>query len=247
MTAPNELSNTLRFFCPACRAELAVPVAMAGIEGPCPSCYQTIRAPLTTPVPVSTAWNSLPEPQAEASWPMTAPMFPPVREEPLRPLAPALYSRPEMQASVPPGPQERSFKAKRAIPPAEEPLDDTWKDRRRDQHRSSRRVRRAERVAHSFLESRSFRVVRVGLILASGAMLAFLFNYLENHQWRLPGVVPSVAADKPDASSPGKVRSAPGDANEIVADDDMELPPASGNIPAPPRNGGKPVVSGAPR
>jgi hypothetical protein len=143
-----------------------------------------------------------------------------------------------MHASVPVAPMDRGFKARLAIPPADEPLDDTWKDRHREQRRSSRRARRAERVAQDFLESRSFRVVRVGLILASGAMLAFLFHYLQNHQWRLPGLGPSVAERKPDpAEQPGKVRPAGSDANELMADDDAEIPPASSTIPAPPRSG----------
>jgi hypothetical protein len=254
MTAQNELTNTLRFSCPSCRAELAVPVSLAGVEGPCPSCCQFIRAPSAEDLPTALVWA--PEAAASpvrAAFPEPIPaaesspsIFPPVREQALRPIPPAVRSREEMQGVVPLLPPDRGFRARLAIPPAEEPLDDSWKDRHRDQHRSSRRVRRAERAAHSFLESRGFRVVRVSLILASGAMLAFLFHYLQNHQWRFPGFGPAVASETPDPASNGNVRPVADDANELMADDDAEIPPASSNIPAPTTNGGRPVAGGQP-
>lgn len=261
MSAQNDLSNTLRFSCPACRAELAVPFSMAGVEGPCPSCFQAIRAPGLESLPVAAAWlppppqlpppiapgpesidntvlppvRSYSEPGASVA---VAPLFPPAREQALRPIPPLVNSRKEMLASVPAQPVDRGFRAKLAIPPADEPLDDTWKDRHRDQHRSTRRARRAERAADTFLNSRSFRLVRVGLILASGVMLTFLFNYLRNHQWRLPGFGPSVAEKKADpVVPPGKTRPSGTDANELMADDDAEIPPASNTIPASPRTG----------
>lgn len=270
MTAQNELSNTLRFSCPACRAELAVPFSMAGIEGPCPSCYQTIRAPGLEALPVAASWmppqpyQQLPEPELaddlvlpdSGTEPvpvpvaaMSAPFFPPVREQPLRPIPPLVNSRNEIHASVPVQPLDRAFRARLAIPPGEEPLDDTWKERHRDQRRSSRRARRAERAADNFLNSRGFRVVRVSLILASGAMLAFLFHYLRSHQWRLPGMGPEMAEKKADpVVQPGKARPAGRDANELVADDDAEIPPASSTIPTPPRTGtATQPFSGSPR
>src|SRR5204863_5634067 len=107
MTAQNEFSNTLRFSCPACRAELAVPASMAGVEGPCPSCYQTIQAPGLEALPWADTWlpshpgtsdeSELVVPQREMAPPMAlpavapvavAPLFPPVREQPLRPIPP---------------------------------------------------------------------------------------------------------------------------------------------------------------
>ncbi len=40
-----QLPNVLHFHCGACEAELTVPVDLAGVTGPCPSCYQLIQAP----------------------------------------------------------------------------------------------------------------------------------------------------------------------------------------------------------
>lgn len=266
MSAHNELTNTLRFFCPACRAQLAVPAAMAGIEGPCPSCFLTIRSPLPpaalgeTPEAMTSpaAWQSgeapvlprdwmpeLPQPQAEAAAAHGTPQFPPVREQNMRPLPAPDGNQPSAPVRFPIAPLERGFKARLAIPPAEEPLDDSWKERHRDQRRSSRRAQRADKVANSFLQSRSFRVARVALILASGGMMAWLFHYLQDHQWRFPGIKPATANERQDTRQ-GRVRPVATDANELIADDDTEIPPASGTVPSSPARSAPPVA-GAPR
>lgn len=279
MSAHNDLTNTLRFTCPACHAELAVPVQMAGIEGPCPSCYHTIRAPLTMPVFLPPAVEPAPVPEAvvtppawhdsglpilppgdwtqaaqapriakeESEWQVDAgPVFPPSRGPEVPPLpAPGRESR-VIQPGAPLVAKESNFKARLAIPPAGEPLDDSWKERHRDQQRSSRRARRVDQAAHRFLESRGFRVTRVALILLSGAMLAFLFHYMQNHQWRFPGLTPAPVAEGKSGSEQGRVRPVGDDANELMADDDTEFPPASGTIPGPPRSGAQPIA-GTPR
>ncbi|MEM6911167.1 MAG: hypothetical protein AAF555_06245 [Verrucomicrobiota bacterium] len=35
----------IQFTCPECQAELAVPMSLAGVEGPCPYCGQPVQAP----------------------------------------------------------------------------------------------------------------------------------------------------------------------------------------------------------
>jgi hypothetical protein len=135
-----------------------------------------------------------------------------------------------LQADVTAAPADRNFRARRAIP-AEEPSDDSWRDRHLKQQRSSRRARRAERAAHHLLESRGFRLARVALILLSGAMLAFLLHYLQSHQWRFPGMSASVNEETPRTPAP-KVRPVGSDVNELMTDDDTEIPPASDTIPA---------------
>ena len=289
MTAQNDLSNSLRFTCPFCHAELAVPFSLAGVEGPCPSCYGTIRAPGLEAIPAAFTWLppkvQAPPPMETLSppapvRPVSAPVrpvpiaappvaayepenevmvpdpdsepahttFPPVREQPLRPIPPPVNNMQEMQASVPVQPLDRSFRARIAIRPQDEPLDDSWKARHRDQRRSARRSRRVEKAAHSFLESRTFRLARLGLILSSGAMLAFLFHYLRTHQWRFPGTAPAIAEKNPDpGTQPGKARTARADANELMADDDAEIPPASSTIPDVPRSGSTQPFSGTKR
>ena len=283
MTAQNDLSNTLRFTCPFCHAELAVPFSLAGVEGPCPSCYGTIRAPGLEAIPAAYTWlppraNSPqpPPPEPVAPAPPVRPValtppapaysqdnelliadpdaepahttFPPVREQPLRPIPPPVNSMQEMQASIPVQPLDRAFRARIAIRPQDEPLDDSWKARHRDQRRSARRSRRVEKAAHSFLESRTFRLARLGLILSSGAMLAFLFHYLRTHQWRFPGTSPAVAEKSIEpATRPGKAKAVRNDANELMADDDAEIPPASSTIPDVPRTGTTQPFSGTRR
>lgn len=51
MALPDQPSGTappdvLRFGCPACRGELSIPAALAGVEGPCPLCGEHIAAPV---------------------------------------------------------------------------------------------------------------------------------------------------------------------------------------------------------
>ncbi len=136
-----------------------------------------------------------------------------------------------MQANLNTSAATRDFRPRRAIPAPEEPSDDTWRDRHLKQQRSSRRARRAERAAQEFLDSRGFRIARVSLILLSGAMLAFLFHYLQTHQWQFPGMTSAAAVEAPRTPAP-KVRPVGSDVNELMTDDDTEIPPASDTIPA---------------
>ena len=236
MTALYEPPEVLRFHCASCRAELTVPATLAGIEGPCPSCYQTIRAPRTVPEAHYVDDFEMEEPDE------TPPVFPP-RPAGVPPASP-LARKPALAEMFPPVMSEKQFKARRAIPAPEEPLDDSWRARSKDQRRKSRRVHKAERVAHTFLESRGFALARVALILVSAALMVFLFNYLQSHQWRLPGMAPAVANDKHGAAG-GATRPAGSDPNELMADDDTEIPPAAPGIPAGPGAGqARPVTNG---
>lgn len=69
-------SETFTFSCPHCQTRLTVPVSLAGISGPCPSC----RTPITAPRPE-------PEPRpVPAPLPVSGPV-PAAREEPTAPIA----------------------------------------------------------------------------------------------------------------------------------------------------------------
>lgn len=279
MSAQHDLTNTLRFSCPACSADLAVPVQMAGVEGPCPSCHRTIRAPLTMPVFLSPktvapapvpeavlsrpAWQDSGRPilspanrtqaqvpratENDKEWQIeSCPVFPPEPGPEIKPLPPpGRTNRVILQGALPVA-KDSNFKARLGIPPLAEPFDDSWKDRHRSQHRSNRRTQRMEKAAHEFLESRGFRVARLALILLSGAMLAFLFHFLQNHQWRFPGLTPVPVAEQKPGSDQGRVRPVGTDANELMADDDAEIPPAAGTIPGTPGSGARPIA-GTPR
>ena len=218
MTGQNTLSDIIRFQCPACSAVLTVPATLAGIEGPCPSCFQTISAP------IAEATYAAPYEMTDVPW--ITPGSTPREEFSLRPTpAPA-----GMITDLFSAPPEKHFRARLAIPTPEEALDDTWKERHRDIRRHSRRVRKTEEAANTFLESRTFGIARVVLIFASAGMLFWLFTYMQSHQWRLPGMPPDMARDKPGATS-GASHPLGSDANIFTADDDIEIPPASITTP----------------
>ncbi len=65
--------DVLHFSCQACRTKLTVPAKLAGVEGPCPKCGATIRAPqLDSPAPAPAATT----PPMETAAPATAPPLP---------------------------------------------------------------------------------------------------------------------------------------------------------------------------
>ena len=231
MTGQNTIADLLQFQCTACRAELTVPAALAGIEGPCPSCFQTIQAP------VPEARYEAPLALRDVPW--ITPGTPPRNEFTARPIPPEPMVTPQF-----PAPPDKNFRARLAISAPGEPLDDSWKSRHRDLRRKSRRIRKAEEAAHSFLESQAFRVSRVALILTSAGMLVWLFIYMESHQWRLPGMSPDIVREKPGATS-GASRPIGSDANVFTADDDTEIPPAANFAPVPPAS--TRPLAGAPR
>ncbi len=219
MTGQNTILDNLHFLCPCCRAELSVPPGLAGVEGPCPSCFGKIVAPVPG---ISGATPAL--------LPIEALQFPPLRECDPEPIL-----IPHLPRSAPGDPDfslttpERNFTARLAIPPQEEPLDESWKDRCRSQRRQTRRARKVEEVAHHLLNSRGFQIARVILIMLSGAMLVWLFQYLQNHHWRLPGMAPAIAEEKTGGSNDLKP---PANTNELMTDDDTEIPPAASHTPS---------------
>ena len=91
--------------------------------------------------------------------------------------------------------QEKGFKARLAIRPQDE-LDTSWKERHRDQQKGRRRVRRAEKAAQNFLDSRTFRLARVALIMVCGGMLVWLTLHLRENNWSFGSKSP-VAGDAP--------------------------------------------------
>jgi hypothetical protein len=213
-------------------------VHLAGVEGPCPGCFATIQAPIPE--------ARYSEPVSPSTPDLLPVSFPPLRESDIRaiPHLPRLApADPEFSNTAP----DRNFRARLAIPPQDEPLDDSWKDRHRSLRRQNRRARRAEEAAQSFLSSRGFYVARVTLMLLSGAMLVWLYQYLQNHQWRLPGMSPPAVADE-KKSGPERVKPVGSNANELMADDDTEIPPASSQQPDrndPAKTGAQPIAGRA--
>ena len=241
MTSQNHLSETIRFHCTACRAELTVPMRLAGVEGPCPSCSHTIQAPI--PKAVSDALLELPD----VPW-MTPPASGLPQDIASRPFPPPARPLGADSFFPPPPVDEKNFKARLTIPLAKDPLDDSWKDRHRDLRRKTRRTLKAGQAAQIFLESRAFRIARVALIILSAGMLVWLFAYMQSHQWRFPGMLPDLADQSPGATS-GASRPLGSDANIFTADDDAEIPPVANFTPAPPLPAGTSVnpLAGTPR
>jgi len=96
------LPETLTFACPACDSRLTVPIALAGVVGPCPRCGTRIQAP---PLPVPAATQSpvhAPAPAA-APAPASVPVYaaptyattPPPQEAPAGPAPGGTGYKPE--------------------------------------------------------------------------------------------------------------------------------------------------------
>lgn len=229
MNGQPAFTSHLRFHCPHCRAELSVPAQLAGVKGPCPSCFQPIEAPFPEAVCEEASdpflaggaphqnFNAPPPGNQAQAWMKSTPAL-------VQPRSAAAASS-QFENSAP----ERGFRARLAIPPPEEPLDDTWKDKHRDQSRQTRRVRRAEKAAQSFLESKGFQLARAGMILASAGMVVWLFLYMKDHQWTLPGMSAPVAAETP-AGGTGSIPKPV--ASGTFTDDDLEFPAAADEKPA---------------
>lgn len=235
MTGPEVLSNIIQFPCPACGAQLSVAAELAGIVGPCPGCYEQIQAPM--PQVASRSLERLAPvfrvPQTNPGLPAEArAVFPPwVPEAQAFAYQMATPREKHDGSSIT---QEQNFKARLAIPPQEDELDESWKKRHRNQARQRRIARKAEDTAQKFLESRIFHKGRGVLIVITGALLTWLYIYLQDHHWRLPGMSPAVAEDKMRKSSNTSPSAAGKDLDKQLGDDDTEIPPASNQPPAVP-------------
>lgn len=259
MSGTNELLDVITFCCPACQARLTVPLQLAGIEGPCPSCYHTIRAPERPalaspppflppliappvpepppmPAPVAIEREPAHVPQYNApAWDDTTPIMLPVMVQPETSIPEALVApafNPGNFNELMDAGQDKGFKARLAIRPPEE-LDASWKERHREQEKGRRRVRRVERAAQSFLDSRTFRLGRAALLLLCGGMVAWLTLHLKENHWSF-GSQPPVAEGTP-ARRPGvplpNTPPAPPAGPAIQGDDDAEIPAASDTTP----------------
>ncbi len=94
--------DVIQFQCSACQSVLTVPVHLAGITGPCPTCGQTITSPAGTPsisrqgLGAAPSYDTITQPQEK----------PNANTEPVQPLATA--RQPQKPAGVSPGLLARS-------------------------------------------------------------------------------------------------------------------------------------------
>lgn len=77
------------------------------------------------------------------------------------------------------------FRAKLSIPHSEEPLDETWRERHLDDRRRMQSLKQLDRAADQFFDSKAYRILRTGLLVATGGLCAGLAIYLQDRNWVL--------------------------------------------------------------
>lgn len=202
-------ADVLYFHCENCGAELSVPISLHGVEGPCPTCGDTIKAPElyipSSSSPESEGLLNLPpldgrhEPPAPVTktipvpdWmnrqiaPPADPLSDPGQKAPLpvavmRPMPTAAGLLPKQISSV----ELREFKARHTIPEFDSEPDDSWVDRHRSQQQRQMVRKKLDRAAHHFLDSAFFRAARVALLVITGGLCAGLTLYLKDRKWML--------------------------------------------------------------
>lgn len=225
-------ADVLLFQCTHCRTELSVPLALQGVVGPCPCCAQPIQAPMAVtslflpPLDGAHEANTLPVP---------APHW--MQQFPTPPLA-----SPAPEWSPPPSPRSEledrllprqltdheslGFRAKLSIPASDEPLDGSWRERHLDERRRTQSLKKLDRAADQFLDSRFWKVARTGILVATGGLCAGLAIYLQDRNWVLdlpwrPGPAESVV-NVPAAPPPARTRAME-PADPFIVEDPSEL------------------------
>lgn len=199
-----QIQEVIQFCCPSCGAELTVPNQLAGIEGPCPSCYTTIRAPRA----------SMGKPPAKA-----AGAWPPENVPP----GLSIPARPNIEST----PVE-SFRARYLIPPAPEE-DTSWVERSKERSKKQQRRRRLENSADTILKSDGMRYFRAALITVSAALFVWLLTFLQSNNWKLPWKSSAVARPALPVKKPaGEV------VEDVTPDSFPALPQPSDAMPAGP-------------
>lgn len=186
-------NDVLLFHCGYCNTELSVPLSMQGVEGPCPTCQQIIKAP-------------------EGNIPMLKPglFFPPARREETPPPShpqPGPPPQSWQQITTKPAPVHpeggsNSLSAEfyqdgtpidivprcaarldiPGIRPRMEiphPIAGLIEPRRREKPIS----KKLDKAAANFLESSFFRTARVAVLVILGGACAGIFLYMKDRQW----------------------------------------------------------------
>lgn len=279
-------SDVLFFHCGSCQTELSVPAGLQGITGPCPICGQMIQAPMC-PVPVQPSVylppldgmpdasqpivTGLPSPHETAGWDRPVDWSGYKIEDwtvvPVDGQAGPVDSREDQARKLPSrggrGVPEglAGFEAKLAIPPSEEPLDESWRQRHMEERRKIRNLKNLDKKATKILESQAFRVMRMVLLVGSGGLCAGLALYLKDRNWALelpwrPDAAPVVKSPRSQpAVTPAPASwQTPDPAEPFMVDEPSELEavtrplrPGPAPVPGPVTVpvGAKPVASAA--
>lgn len=244
-------ADVLLFQCGQCRTELSVPVALQGIEGPCPTCGQRIQAPLC-PLPVMSRpvhlppldrRHELPSGDTESiplpAWMEPAPprgsvLIPP-REETTEILSPEPELEPASHRSTAPGllPRQLSvhsnagFHARLAIPPSGEAMDDSRRGKPLEEHRRHSPSVKADVKWHRMMETPSYNFARVALLLILGGTCAGLGLYLKDRNWVLSlpwrPSPPETLVDVPQLAAPPVAPRAADSPDPFRVEDPSEL------------------------
>lgn len=197
-------ADVLFFRCGPCGTELSVPLALQGIEGPCPCCGQHIKAPSYQPrpvpqvvhlppldrrhetagVPVESApaldwgdFSARPDLAMNSSLPEANP--PATEDSEQRSVSPRLLPRQLTSHAA------QGFQARLAIPLVEEPpVDSPPASGQEVIHRKSA-GKKVDRVLSGFFDSSFFRIFRVALLVTTGGLCAGLVLYLKDRNWVL--------------------------------------------------------------
>lgn len=187
MQASVRPADVLLFQCDHCWSELSVPLAQQGVVGPCPCCAGRIQAPIA-PTPLF-----LP-PLDGAHEAHTAPVLPLHWLHPAHALASAEEENPPSQRLgmgdllLPrqlTDHESLGFRAKLSIPQSDEPLDDSWRARHLEDRRRSQSIQKLDQTAEQIFASKTWKVVRTGIIVATGGLCAGLAIYLQDRNWVL--------------------------------------------------------------
>ncbi len=270
MQTSERSGDVLYFWCQGCGSELSVPVALHGIDGPCPCCGQTLRAPELVLPPLPPAAVSLPPlDRRHETWQSSEP----VPEPDWKPLETTgfggeLPSPLETESSyvLPAGaaknslrfPNDDPFAKGRGISghegfhaklvmahPSGAPATSREEDEASSGHRPAGRVPGFP----------AFRLVRVALLVITGGLGAALVLFLKDRQWVLdlpwqPHLEESMAGSPPTPPSPASPVPEPPETrtlpNPFLAADPFELeqtipPLVAAPLPAPA------ALSGAPQ
>ena len=224
---PNDI---LLFQCVHCSTELSVPISMQGVEGPCPTCQQIIKAP-ECELPMLQPGLFFPPSRRDAEPPQREHNLPPQTSLPVPQSGVVVFPEhgpaslpPEFYQKAPPvdivprngsHPSTAGFQSKLEIP-ATRPLPAASPPRSPQRGKKGKpRGRQLDRAATKFLDSSCFRVARVAVLIFLGGACAGLFLYMKDRQWvvnlpwrpsipdKIAKVRPAVEANTPPTRSTG--------------------------------------------
>jgi hypothetical protein len=218
-------NEPITFYCPACGVQLTIPMTLAGVTGPCPSCQAQIQAPQNH-VPPAPAFQ--PPPGLEVPVIAPPPVVPPPLEAPPQSTAP--HDPNAQPAQVRPEPRQLPTRANHAEPMAKKMPEPNSADRPQRVYQSNSS---GSPIIKRSLLGLLFLLIALGLIFG---LLHFLKNNSQDGTLKIPSVKPPQRTispqDAPTITPPSKAPAAPA--------------PQPNTQPTSPPSQAKPIVSVVP-